>query len=66
MLREKESLLTVGEVAQRLGQHPETIRRKAREGEIPALKLGTGPRARFAFDRDELEAWVYADPRDAA
>jgi excisionase family DNA binding protein len=61
MLREKESLLTVGEVAQRLGQHPETIRRKARDGELPALKLGTGPRARLAFDPDELDAWLYGE-----
>ncbi len=65
MLREHESLLTVADVAERFGQHPETIRRKARDGEIPALKLGTGPRARFAFDRTELEACVYGRPESA-
>jgi excisionase family DNA binding protein len=66
MLREHETLLTVADVAERFGQHPDTIRRKARDGEIPALKLGTGPRARFAFDRHELEAWVYGLPESAA
>ena len=65
MLRERESLLTVADVAERFGQHPETIRRKARDGEIPALKLGTSPRAQFRFDRDELEAWVYSLPESA-
>jgi excisionase family DNA binding protein len=59
MLRKHEPLLTVADVAARFGQHPETIRRKARDGEIPAVKLGTGPRARFAFDRDEIEQWIF-------
>jgi len=65
MLRDRESLLTVADVAERFGQHPETIRRKARDGEIPALKLGTSPRAPFRFDRDELEAWVCGLPESA-
>lgn len=58
MLREATHLLTVHEAAERLGQHEETVRRKIREGTIPALRLGHGPRAPIRVDEDELDAWL--------
>lgn len=34
-------MLTVPEVARRLGRNPETVRRWIREGKLPARKVGT-------------------------
>jgi excisionase family DNA binding protein len=49
-----EKLLSQREAASLLGIHPETIRRMAVRGEVPALKVG-----RFwKFRASELDAWV--------
>jgi excisionase family DNA binding protein len=61
-----EQLLTIPEAAARLRQTPGTIRRKIREGQLPALRLGTGPRAPFRIDALELEAFLFAEPEDDA
>jgi hypothetical protein len=34
------------------------VRRKARNGTLPALRLGGGPRAPLRFDSGELELWL--------
>ena len=60
MLREPDHLLTVAETAERLRQSQETVRRKIREGVIPAIRLGAGPRAPLRVDDQELRAWLYA------
>ncbi len=54
MLREPDHLLTVAETAERLRQSQETVRRKIREGVIPAIRLGAGPRAPLRVDDQEL------------
>jgi excisionase family DNA binding protein len=59
---EPKEFLCVGEVALRLRQSEATVRRKIREGSIPALKIGTGPRAAIRVDSDELERWLYGIP----
>jgi excisionase family DNA binding protein len=59
MLRDKVELLTTAQVARRLKQSEEVIRRKARDGTLPALRLGYGPRAPLRFDEREFEAWLY-------
>ncbi len=54
---EKEELppiMTIAEVAKYLGLHELTVRRLAREGEIPALKLGR----QWRVKRDLLEKWI--------
>lgn len=51
-------LLRVSEVAERLGQRQETIRRKCGAGEIPCIRLGAGPRAPIRVRLDELEQWL--------
>lgn len=43
-------MLTVPEVARRVGKHPETIRRWIREGKLPATKIGT----QHIIDEDDL------------
>lgn len=45
--------LTVKEVAKDLKVHPLTISRLAREGKIPAFKVGK----QWRFDRKEMEIW---------
>jgi excisionase family DNA binding protein len=49
--------LTPKEVAFELRQHPETIRRKIREGVIPAVRTGDG-RSAIRVDRQELASWL--------
>jgi excisionase family DNA binding protein len=51
---EPEPLWTVEDVAEFLGLHPKTVRRKAGAGEIPCMKLAGA----FRFRRGEIEAWV--------
>jgi excisionase family DNA binding protein len=50
-----ERLLTTHEVAELLGFTTETILRKVRRGELPAIKL---PGGRIRYRPDELEAWL--------
>jgi excisionase family DNA binding protein len=53
-------LLTVGEVALRLRQSPRCVRDKIAAGEIPAVKIGSGPRAPIRVDAAEFEAWLFS------
>jgi excisionase family DNA binding protein len=46
--------MTIAEVSQYLGLHELTVRRLAREGAIPALKLGR----QWRIKRDLLERWI--------
>jgi excisionase family DNA binding protein len=47
-------IMTIAEAAQYLGLHELTVRRLAREGAIPALKLGR----QWRIKRDLLEKWI--------
>jgi excisionase family DNA binding protein len=47
-------IMTIAEVSQYLGLHELTVRRLAREGAIPALKLGR----QWRIKRDLLEKWI--------
>ena len=47
-------IMTIAEVAEYLGLHELTVRRLAREGAIPALKLGR----QWRVKRDLLEKWI--------
>jgi excisionase family DNA binding protein len=55
MIESGESLLTVAEVADFLRLHPNTVRAKIAAGEIPCLRLGSGPMAPLRIPRDALE-----------
>jgi excisionase family DNA binding protein len=52
-----ERLFTAKEVAGLVGLKPTTIVRKARKGEIPALKLGR----QFRFDKNQIEEWLQSN-----
>jgi excisionase family DNA binding protein len=53
-------LLTLDEVAERLGVTRRTVERKIAAGLIPALQLG-GRRSAIRVDERELEQWLYGD-----
>jgi excisionase family DNA binding protein len=55
-------LLTVREAAARLSVNERTIRREIHAGRLPALKVAGAVR----IDPDELEAYLYGEPQDAA
>ena len=60
----KQSLLDnyidVDGVSERLGIHPESVRRLIRQGKLPAIKFGN----KWIFDRADLEQYAsHYDPR---
>jgi excisionase family DNA binding protein len=60
-------LLTVPQVAERLGVDRTTVYRLIHEKELPAVRLRRGPkRAPLRIPEDEFEAWLFADPEDEA
>ena len=52
--------MTVAEVAMRLGVSAPTIRRRIRDGQLPAVRLGP-PGSAVRVPRAGLEAWLFAD-----
>ena len=54
MMDEIPAIMTVEQVAKYLSFHPLTVRRLARDGEIPALKIGSQWRVR----KELLDQWI--------
>jgi len=54
MIISKE-IMTAKEVAQYLSIHPLTVHKYAREGKIPAFKIGTD----WRFHKKSLEKWIH-------
>ena len=54
-------LLTVREVASRLGLTPSGVYSMVEAGRLPALALGEGKRPRIRVDEDELNRWLYGE-----
>lgn len=50
----QNDVMTVSEVADYLRLNPQTVYRKAKAGELPALRIGRAIR----FHRAELEQWL--------
>ncbi len=50
--------ITLEEASKMLNLHPEVVRKKARQGVIPAVKLGTGLRAPWRFSHEEIEKYI--------
>ena len=53
-MREPDPIMTIDEVAEYLDLHPLTVRRLARDGEIPAFKVGRQWRVKRAI----LDRWL--------
>jgi excisionase family DNA binding protein len=51
---ELSEMMTIAEVAMYLKLHELTVRRLAREGELPAFKVGR----QWRVKRDLLESWI--------
>lgn len=49
-----KEIFTVQELAKYLKMNPRTLQRKARKGEIPAIKLGR----QFRFDKEQIDRWL--------
>ena len=49
-----DPIMTVDEVAEYLHLHPLTVRRLARDGEIPAFKVGR----QWRIKRELLDRWI--------
>jgi excisionase family DNA binding protein len=47
-------IMTIAQVAKFLGLHELTVRRLARDGELPAFKLGR----QWRIKKDLLEGWI--------
>ena len=54
---EPHALLTIPEAAQRLHLSDDTVRRQIREGDLPAIRLGTTPkgRARYRISQEVVD-----------
>jgi excisionase family DNA binding protein len=52
--------LTADQVGLRLGFTGRTVRRWVRDGDLPAIKLGSARQSPLRVDADELEAWLEA------
>ncbi len=55
-----QRMLTVDEVAERIGQSRWSVYRKVAAGQIPAVRLGEG-RAALRIDERELNRWLYGE-----
>ena len=49
-----KELLTTQELAKYLKIRPETVLRKSRKGELPAVKIGR----QYRFDMDQINNWL--------
>jgi len=49
-----KEIMTAKEIAEYLKIHPLTVHRYAREGKIPAFKIGTD----WRFHRKHIERWI--------
>jgi excisionase family DNA binding protein len=54
MLNKPDAIMTIDEVAEYLDLHPLTVRRLARDGEIPAFKVGR----QWRVQRKLLDQWL--------
>ncbi len=46
--------LTVSEVARALALSEDTVRRRVQSGELPSIRIGSGPRAPIRIAREDL------------
>lgn len=54
MPKKEKEIMTAKEVAEYLSIHPLTVHKYAREGKIPAFKIGTD----WRFHKKYMERWI--------
>jgi hypothetical protein len=60
-MAERKRYWTNAETAAFLGWRPQTLRHRRHRGDGPPYhRMGQGPRARTAYDPDEVEDWLNA------
>lgn len=61
-------LLTVAEVAEFLGEHPQTVRRHTRDGTYTAfaINVGTARQPRWRYHPGRLDRWLQTRNTSAA
>jgi excisionase family DNA binding protein len=64
-LNEPQKLLTVKEVAQRLGQSRFSVYRRVADGTFPAIRIGSTPNAPIRIPERELNEYLYGHEGDA-
>ena len=55
-----QRILTVRQVAELLQLSTEHVRRLARTGDMPAMKIGDGPKAHWRFFKSQIIEWIAA------
>jgi excisionase family DNA binding protein len=59
MPSDAQKLLKPAQVAERLQVSVWSVYRRIGSGELPSVRIGTGPRAPIRVDADELHQFVY-------
>jgi excisionase family DNA binding protein len=54
-------LLTVRQVAERLGLSTWSVYRRCESGELPSVRLGSTKKAPLRISEAELDAWLYGE-----
>jgi predicted DNA-binding transcriptional regulator AlpA len=62
--QERDSFMRVKDVARELDQSVSAVDRKIAAGDLPAVRLGSSPRAPLRVPPEELEAWLYGARRE--
>jgi hypothetical protein len=57
-MEKKGKILSVGDVAGRLGMSKRWVRKEAASGRLPGFKLGDGKKAAWVFHEDDIEAII--------
>jgi hypothetical protein len=61
---EHHDYVIAAEIGRKLGICAATVRKLQRSGRIPALRVGTGPRASYRYNLDEVTAALRAEGVD--
>lgn len=58
MITSDSDLMTIKEVAEYLGCHPQTVRNMESSGKIKAIRFGSGQRKMVRFKASEIKAMI--------
>lgn len=61
MYAENKLYLSIREVSELVGMHPNTIRRAIKNGKISSIRMGEGKNASYRIPRSELDRLAVVD-----